>query len=59
VSLRRPYWVPSLRCERCRALRPVDALRAWFFQPVGPTTGRGDGGRTHFICRRCQASARR
>ena len=47
-------WIPSVRCDKCRALRPMSALRAWLLQPVGPTTGRGDGGRTHFVCARCR-----
>ncbi len=47
-------WKPSVRCDRCRALRPLGAVRAWLLQPVGPTTGRGDGGRTHFVCSRCK-----
>ncbi|MCB9760879.1 MAG: hypothetical protein H6739_13660 [Alphaproteobacteria bacterium] len=50
-------WRPSLRCDRCHALRLRDALKAWLMQPVGPTSGRGDGGRTHFVCRDCRAVA--
>lgn len=48
-------WKPALRCDRCKGFRPVDALKAWVMQPVGPTTGRGDGGRTHYVCRACRA----
>ncbi|MED5372790.1 MAG: hypothetical protein VX899_17360 [Myxococcota bacterium] len=52
---KRVFWRPSLRCDRCKRVAPVDALKAWLFQPVGPTTGRGDGGRVHFVCGRCRA----
>jgi hypothetical protein len=47
-------WKPALRCDFCRSIRPVDALKAWIMQPVGPTTGRGDGGRTHYVCGPCR-----
>ncbi len=47
-------WTPSLRCDKCRAIKPLSAARAWLLQPVGPTTGRGDGGRTHFVCGQCR-----
>jgi len=46
-------WRPTLRCDRCHRIALRDALKAWLFQPVGPVTGRGDGGRTHFVCRSC------
>ncbi|MCB9791362.1 MAG: hypothetical protein H6741_01430 [Alphaproteobacteria bacterium] len=48
-------WHPSLRCDACGALHPLQGLKAWVMQPVGPTNGRGDGGRTHFVCRDCRA----
>gem|GEM_PF-2138220 len=47
-------WMPSLRCDKCRSMRPLSAFKAWVLQPVGPTTGRGDGGRTHFVCGTCR-----
>lgn len=47
---RRP-WIPTLRCQRCRALRPADALLAWLFQPLAT-----DGGTVHFVCRACRAA---
>lgn len=51
----RPLWKPSLRCDHCRTLAPLSAIKAWLMQPVGPTGGRGDGGRVHFICGRCRS----
>lgn len=45
---RRP-WRPSFRCMRCRALKPVDGLVAWLFQPPAL-----DGGQTLFVCRDCR-----
>lgn len=45
---RRP-WRPTLRCMRCRAIKPVDAVLAWIFQPVAT-----DGGATLFVCRDCR-----
>lgn len=52
--MRLRLWAPSWRCDRCRALHPLEGLRAWLYQPVGPTSGRGDGGRTHFVCQACR-----
>ena len=34
---------------RCRAIKPVDAVLAWIFQPVAT-----DGGATLFVCRDCR-----
>ncbi|NOY26100.1 MAG: hypothetical protein GXP62_09530 [Oligoflexia bacterium] len=44
-------WIPTLRCMRCRALKPADALRAWLFQPPAL-----DGGSTLFVCRACRVA---
>ncbi len=49
------FWRPTLRCDRCRKLAPLSATKAWLMQPVGPTDGRGDGGRVHFQCAACRA----
>jgi hypothetical protein len=49
------FWRPSLRCDVCRKIAPLSAAKAWLMQPVGPTDGRGDGGRIHFLCQDCRA----
>ena len=48
-------WRPTLRCDKCHKVAPLSASKAWLMQPVGPTDGRGDGGRIHFLCRGCRA----
>ena len=36
------FYRPTLFCHRCRRVKLRCALRAWWFQPPMPTTGRGD-----------------